>query len=237
MTATVQDLYDLTEATWPSARKWQQNGWTLRDGAGGGKRVSAATRAGPGADIAVAEAAMRGMDQPPLFMLREGEEDLDAALEARGYAVVDPVNIHVCPVAQLTDIPLPRVSAFAIWEPLAIMKEIWAQGGIGPARLAVMERAAHKTAIFGRWNERPGGVAFTAIHQGRCMVHAVEVLPEQRRNGLAAWMMRRAAFWAAEQGADTMAVLCIQANAGANALYSSLGFEIVGQYHYRLLED
>jgi len=30
-------------ATWPAARVWQQDGWTLRDGAGGGKRVSAAS--------------------------------------------------------------------------------------------------------------------------------------------------------------------------------------------------
>ncbi len=117
------------------------------------------------------------------------------------------------------------------------MKEICAQGGIGPARLAVMERAAHKTAIFGRWNERPGGVAFAAIHDSRCMVHAVEVLPEQRRNGLAAWMMRKAAFWAAEEGAHTMTVLCTRANTGANALYSSLAMDVVGQYHYRQLED
>ncbi|MEL6679458.1 MAG: GNAT family N-acetyltransferase, partial [Pseudomonadota bacterium] len=36
-------LYDAVEATWPAAHMWQQDGWTMRDGAGGGKRVSAAT--------------------------------------------------------------------------------------------------------------------------------------------------------------------------------------------------
>lgn len=237
MTVSAREISELTEATWPPARAWTQDGWTLREGAGGGKRVSAATRADPGAEIAAAEGAMRAMGQAPLFMLRAGEDDLDQALAARGYALVDPVNMYAGPVARLTDVPLPRVTAFAIWEPLAIMKEIWAQGGIGPARLAVMERAAHKTAIFGRWNERPGGVAFAAIHRNMCMVHAVEVLPEQRRHGLAGWMMRKAAFWAAEQGADTMAVLCTKANTGANALYSSLGMDVVGEYHYRQLED
>lgn len=237
MNPSARDLHDLAEATWPPARVWRQDGWTLRDGQGGGKRVSAATRAAPGADIAAAEAAMRAMGQAPLFMLREGEADLDKALADRGYAQIDPVNAYACPIGQLTDRPIPPVTAFAIWEPLAIMKEIWAQGGIGPARRAVMERAAHKTAIFGRWNERPGGVAFAAIHAGFCMVHAVEVLPAQRRNGLAAWMMRRAAFWAADEGAHSIAVLCTKANTGANALYSSLRMDVVGQYHYRLLED
>lgn len=236
MTVTPAQILDVCEATWPPARMWAQDGWILRDGAGGGKRVSAATRADPGARIEAAEEAMRGMGQTPLFMLRAGEEDLDAALEARSYRLVDPVTMYAGPLSRLTDTPIPRVTAFAIWEPLAIMKEIWAQGGIGPARLAVMERAACKTAIFGRWNERPAGVAFAAVHGGTCMVHAVEVVPEQRRNGLAAWMMRRAAFWAAEQGADTMAVLCTKANTGANALYLSLGLDVVGEYHYRIQE-
>jgi GNAT superfamily N-acetyltransferase len=237
MNVTPAQIIDLCEATWPPARKWTEHGWTLRDGAGGGKRVSAATRADPHADIATAEGAMRNMGQAPLFMVRAGEEDVDAALEGRGYAVVDPVNMYLCPTAQLTDTPIPRVTAFAIWEPLAIMKEIWAQGGIGPARLAVMDRAACKTAIFGRWNERPAGVAFAAVHDGMCMIHAIEVVPDQRRNGLAGWMVRKAAFWAAEQGAETMAVLCTEANDGANALYQSLGMAVVGQYHYRQLED
>lgn len=237
MTLTAQAIHDLCEATWPPARVWQADGWTLRDGAGGGKRVSAATRADPDADIATAEAAMRAGGQAPLFMLRAGEADLDQVLEARGYALVDPVNVHVCPTARLTGLPVPRVTAFAIWEPLAIMKDIWAKGGVGPARLAVMERAAVKTAIFARWNERPAGVGFAAIHDGSCMVHAVEVLPEQRRQGVAGWIMRRAAFWAADHGAQTMAVLCTQANTGANALYASLGMDAAGAYHYRLLED
>lgn len=237
MIATAAQLCDLCEATWPPARIWRQAGWALRDGAGGGKRVSAATRAAPDADVAAAEVAMRAMGASPLFMIRDKEHDLDADLDARGYKVVDPVNMYACAVSHLTDKPLPSVTAFAIWEPLAIMKEIWAAGGIGPARLAVMERAGVKTAIFGRWNERPAGVAFAAVHREMCMVHAVEVVPEQRRNGLAGWMMRKAAFWAEEQGARTMAVLCTQANTAANALYASLGMEAVGRYHYRLLED
>ena len=53
-----------------------------------------------------------------------------------------------------------------------------------------MHRAKTRTGIFSRWNEKPAGVAFAAIHNGTCMVHAVEVLAHQRRQGVAAWMMR-----------------------------------------------
>jgi GNAT superfamily N-acetyltransferase len=233
----LERLYQVIDHTWPAARLWTEGGWTLRDGQGGGKRVSAATIAAPEADIAQAETSMRAMGQRPLFMIRSGDDPLDTELAARGYAIVDPVNLYVAPVAQLTDVPIPRVTAFDIWEPLAIMLEIWAKGGIGPDRIKVMHRAKTKTAILTRWNEMPGGVAFAAIHDGVCMVHAVEVLEHQRQQGVAKWLMRRAAFWAERQGADRLAVLCTKANVGANRLYQSLGFAHVGDYHYRQSAD
>ena len=233
----LERLYQVIDHTWPAARLWTEGGWTLRDGQGGGKRVSAATIAAPDADIAQAETSMRAMGQRPLFMIRSGDDPLDTELAARGYAIVDPVNLYVAPVAQLTDVPIPRVTAFDIWEPLAIMLEIWAKGGIGPERIQVMHRAKTKTAILTRWNEMPGGVAFAAIHDGVCMVHAVEVLEHQRQQGVAKWLMRRAAFWAERQGADRLAVLCTKANVGANCLYQSLGFAHVGDYHYRQSAD
>ena len=224
------------DGTWPARAFIEHGPWTLREGDGGGKRVSAATARGPvtEADFAQAETAMRALGQRPLFSLTPKDADLDAALAARGYALVDPSIVRAIDPARLTDIPIPRVTVFAIWEPLAIMAEIWAAGGIGPARLRVMERAkGPKIALLGRQREMPAGTAFVAIHDGVAMLHALEILPHQRRQGMAVWMMRAAAFWAVENGADTLSVICTAANAPANALYASLGFSPVGQYHYR----
>lgn len=229
-------VFEAIEDTWRAAHVVQSGPWLLRDGQGGGKRVSAATATAPvqAADIVRAEEAMRVGGQPSLFMIRHGDEALDDMLAARGYQRLDPTTAYVAPVSRLTDVPLPRVTTFCIWEPLAIMREIWAQGGIGPERVAVMARAGVKTGILARWNEKPAGTAFAAIHEGICMVHAVETLPAQRRQGVAGWMMRAAGFWAAQHGARDIAVLCTQANTAANQLYSSLGFAAVGQYHYRM---
>ncbi|MEP5728871.1 MAG: GNAT family N-acetyltransferase [Sulfitobacter sp.] len=239
MTPNAKQLYDAIDRTWPAARCWTSGQWTLRDGQGGGKRVSAATANGDvtKADIAIAEAAMMQIGQAPLFMIREDEEELDALLAEHGYEVIDPVILYSLPLAKLTDVAIPRVTAFHIWEPLAIMREIWASGGIGPERLEVMARAAVKTAIFARWNEKPGGVGFAAMADDLCMVHAVEVPPHQRRQGVAQWIMRRAAFWAESQGARHMAVLCVEDNLGANALYRGLGFVPSARYHYRHKPD
>ena len=227
----MSDLTGLIDATWPAATISDVPGFRIRDGRGGGKRVSAATaREGWQADqIAGAEAAMRAVGQTPLFMIRDGEAALDAALEARGYRIVDPTVLRRASVDAIDDRDIPRVTAFTIWEPLAIMREIWAAGGIGPARLAVMDRVtAPKTAIFGRIKDQPAGVAFAALADQTVLVHAVEVLPRLRRNGLAQWMMRQAARWGRGQGARDIAILVTRANEGANALYASLGMAEMG---------
>jgi len=230
-------LYDAIDGTWPAANVIEAGPWRLRDGGGGGKRVSCATAAGDWDrdDLAAAEQAMRLMGQDALFMIRAGEDALDAALATEGYAVIDPVTLWLAPVNSLTDLEIPRVKAFAIWEPLAIMHEIWAEGGIGPARYQVMDRAeGPKAAIFGRTDDKPAGAGFCAIHDGIAMVHALEIRAAHRGKGLGKWMMRRAAIWAQENGADWIAALCVQENAAANGLYASLGFEPVGEYHYRI---
>ncbi|MGC1495308.1 MAG: GNAT family N-acetyltransferase [Sulfitobacter sp.] len=236
MTVTAAQLFTASEATWPEARRWQVGPFTLRDGKGGGQRVSAATVNGvfDESDLTAAEDAMRAAKQKPLFQVRDATSALDSALEVRGYATKDATLLYVLPIERLTDTPIPRVTAFNIWEPLAIMKEIWATDGMGPARLDVMARAKTKTGVLARWNEKPAGAAFVGAHENIAMVHGLVVLPDQRRQGVAEWLMRSAAFWGQAQGATHMAVLCVAANKGANALYHSLGFEVVGGYHYRL---
>jgi len=238
VTVDAEFLNQVGDATWPPAEFRSVGPWTLRRGLGGGKRVSSATtdRAVTEAEIDQAIAGMAAMDQPPLFMLRPGQEALDEQLAERGFQVIDPVVIYTIPVADLCDIPIPRVTVISIWEPLAIMREIWAAGGIGPARLAVMDRVTgSKIALLGRFEEKPSGVAFVAIHEGAAMLHALEVVPHQRRKGVGVWFMRAAAIWARDNGAQTLSLMCTRANTGANALYTSLGMQPVGEYHYRHL--
>lgn len=237
MTLAAHTLYEVMEATWPPAKRYDDGPVILRDGAGGGKRVSAATvrRALTAEDLPDAEAAMARMGQAPLFMVHEGEETLDILLDAQGYTVVDPVNIYAAPVAALAAIPLARVTTFTIWDPLAMMRDIWAEGGIGPARVAVMERAqCARTGLFGRHDNRPAATGYVGLHKGIAMVHALETLPRHRRAGLGKQMMCRAAHWAADQGAAHITAICTRANEAANALYPSLGMTVVGSYDYRI---
>ena len=236
MTADAARLLAACDATWPAAATRRLGPWLIREGQGGGQRVSAAVALAPptDADVPLAEDAMQAMGQPRLFRIHPGDGALDAMLAARGYAVVDPVTLWVAPVAALATEHAPRVTVFTVWEPLAIQIDIWAAAGIGPGRVAVMHRAPHpKTTLMGRINDHPGGTAFVAADGAVAMIHALEVPPHQRRHGMARWFLREAAFWACDNGAAQLSAACTQANAGANALYASLGMTPVGQYHYR----
>lgn len=240
MSVSAEKLYDVIEATWPPASMRRVGPWMIREGQGGGQRVSATTAEDTvgEADLAIAEDAMRDLGQPCLFMIRKGDDALDVMLADRGYLRHDEVTMFAGPAEVIGAETPPRTAAIPAWEPLRIMEEIWARGGIGPGRIAVMRRAVEpKTGLVSRWREKPAAAAFCAIHDGIAMVHALEVVPFQRRSGVGRWMMMRAAIWARAQGAPTLAVVCTSANKAACGLYSSLGMEVVGQYHYRLKPD
>lgn len=223
------------EDTWPAADYAAAGGFRLGRGLGAGGRVSSARAVGawaPG-DIAAAEAIHRDWHQQPMFRVLDGDSALAAALTAAGYRRDTPTAIMEAPVSALTGQPIPPLTTFAVWPPLAIQRDIWAAGNINAARQAVMDRvAAPKTAILGRIDDRAAGAAFAAIIGDVAMVHAVEVLPPFRRRGLAGWMMRQVAFWAADQGAGRIGLAVSRANVGVRAAYDRLGFTEVAGYAY-----
>ena len=229
------DLLETLDATWPAARVLEHGPWHIREGLGGGQRVSAATATPEASDDAIplAEDAMRDLGQHPLFMIRDSDSALDTWLAARGYDIVDPVTIYLAETETLmTDVPASL--ATPSWPPLAIQLEIWGGGGIGPGRIAVMERAqGPKTSFLGRAGDVPGGTGFIAMHDRLAMLHALEVVPSERRKGIGRTILAAAANWARARGADWMALAVTSANEAANPLYQSAGMTEAAKYHYR----
>ncbi len=234
---TPEALLQAMEATWPPAHRQMLGPVVLRQGRGGGKRVSAASVLGSWtpADLDLAEAAARQMGQSPLFQVLPAQATLDKALAARGYALIDPVLGYAAPVETLAR-PIPPLAAFAHWPPMQIARDIWAEAGIGDGRLAVMERVQHpKAVILARAADRPAGVAFVAAAGPHAMLHALNIRPDFRRKGAAAHLVRAAALWAGEQGASHLGLVVTRANAPARALYEKLCMDPVAGYHYREL--
>ncbi|HRO13940.1 MAG TPA: GNAT family N-acetyltransferase [Paracoccus sp. (in: a-proteobacteria)] len=232
---TDPDLAAAFLATWPAAEYAEAGGFRVGRGMGAGGRVGSGRAAGPwsDADIDRIVRIQRNWGEPPLIAVDDDDAALAATLKARGWLRHRPTLVMQAQVSALTDREIPPVTAMDLWPPLAIQRDIWADQGIDAARQAVMERTpGPKAAILGRVQDRAGGAAFAAVHGPIAMVHAVAVLPPLRRMGLAGWMVRRAATFAANQGAARLVLTVRQSNEGALALYAGLGFIPCGGYSY-----
>ena len=223
-------------ATWPAEATLRAGPFLLRRGSGGGRRTLAATLEAEGftpEDLAGAEAQMRAWGQTPRFRVRATEPALAAALDATGYAGTDPTLLMAAPAGVLAAIEVPRLAAFDIWPPLAIQAEIWAEGGIGPDRLAVMDRVSGPhTALLGRHDDRPAATAFLAADGPVAMIHAVHVRTAFRRKGLARRLLGHAGRWTVTQGCSHVALAVNADNAAATALYGAIGMVEAGRYAY-----
>lgn len=228
-------LFATLDATWPPLHSTEIGPWCLRDGDGGGKRVSATTaeRTLQDSDIDGANEQMRAQGRPPLYMIRNSDAALDAMLKARSFKVVDPTRIYVVPARDIAK-TYPMTTTIPAWPPFALQREIWEDGGVDAARLRVMERVTgRKTSLLGRLGDTPGGTVFVAADGPIAMLHALEVKPSERRKGLGEILVRAAALWATEQGAEWLALAVTRTNEAANALYTRLGMSPVAEYHYR----
>lgn len=237
---TAHRLYGVNDTTWPPAKMHRLGPFTLRRGDGGGQRVSAASLWNEGfveADIDAAEQAMEAMGQPLLFMIRDNDQALDAALEARGYFVKDPVTLFAGPSESLAKHDPKGLAVIDVPEPMAVMAEIWETGGIDAGRLDVMRRAANPKACFlGRMDDQPAGVAYVGCDNDIAMLHALEILPDMRRKGLALQMMGAMGAWALRNGAAAFSLVVLSENDAACGLYAQLGMVKIGQYRYRKKE-
>ncbi|MEM9850607.1 MAG: GNAT family N-acetyltransferase [Pseudomonadota bacterium] len=237
MSATLPEtaIFDAVDATWPGARTVAAGDWRVREGLGGGQRVSAASTIREDADINVMETTQDALGQLHLAMVRGDQGALDRALATRGYRLHDPVDVWLAPVERVAAGYTRSLRAIFTTAPLAIMNEVWDAGGIGPARRAVMTRAAGpKTCILGRLGDRARGALFAAVHGPVSMVHAVEVQADARRQGVAERMVEAAAWWAADQGATHIGALTLQTNTAAQGVWRKLGLDVTTAYHYRV---
>lgn len=229
-------LMTALEESWPAASVRKVEGWQIREGQGGGQRVSAASPhiSGSVPDIETAEKAMEELGQSPLFRLTEADAALDHALHQRGYELNDATQIYAGALAgRRRDVRWDN-EVFHAWPMLALQKTCWQHGGIGPARLAVMDRVeGPKTTFLARSDQALGGVAFAAISGDIAMVHALHVEPDQRRKAVASKILAAVGDWAQDMGARYLALAATKENFAANALYVNIMLTPVVAYHYR----
>jgi len=232
---TQAELFEAIDATWAPFAFHRHNEWLIRQGLGGGQRVSSTTLLADtdNPDIASAADKMRSLGQKPLFMLRNSDGSLDVRLNELGYKIVDPVVVLITPTDNLLNAPPRQAHPVRMLDtPCTNAKTVWKSGGIDQPRLDVMARVKGAKIYL---DAHGTGIAFAACHNGIAMVHAVEVSKDYRRKGIANALMSQAALWAKKQGCARIAVLTVRANTPARALYDRLNMKEAAAYHYRLL--
>lgn len=229
-------LFAAMDATWPAARAERFGPFMIREGQGGGKRVSSAIaldRSNPD-DIARAETRMRALGQAPIFQIRPGDDRLDEQLASLGYAIRDPVSLYAGRIADIAPARYNGSDIIRCWPVLALQKNLWRDGGVGSGRIAVMERAGGpKSTFLARIGQQPSGVAFVSAHDGIAMLHALDVAPTHRRKGIGHQIMAAAMDWAQDMGCADLALAVTNENFAANALYAKNRMSVVASYHYR----
>ena len=233
------EFLKLLEDTWPPGKVIHFDNWTIRISNGAGKRASAISLEGvwEEASFIRLKKFLKRLGKSEIFMIYQSGSLFEKELNNRNYQVFDKSCIFEISVSELIKNEPPPISMFSIWPPLEIQKQLWNSNGIGWQRQAVMNRANQiKTSILARWNDNPVASAFIAKSGNVAFLHALAVEQNFRRQGVARTLIRHAGQWADRNNCARLMVVTTEANAAATSLYTSLKFQLVNKYHYRIPE-
>ena len=225
--------------TWPPEQVTHFDDWTIRISDGAGKRASAISLEGTWEENSFRKLKdlLRKLGKSEIFMIYQSGSLLEKELNKLKYQVFDKSYIFEIPVTKLIKNKPPPISMFSIWPPLHIQKELWNSNGIGWQRQSVMNRVSQiKTSILGRWSDNPVASAFIAKSGNVAFLHALVVDENFRQQGVARALMQHAGQWAEKHSCSKLMVVTTEANVAATSLYTSLEFQLVNKYHYRIPE-
>ncbi|WP_237109306.1 N-acetyltransferase [Nonomuraea sp. MG754425] len=231
------DFDRLVDEAWPAYEQHVHDGWVFRHAGGVTKRANSVLAVNRPADldgaIRAAEAFYGERGQRCVFSMGLGAPPgLDEELERRGYDLVDPTVVMTGtpkgdPPAGIRVEEQPWRGWLDTW---------WAVDGRYGDGLEQAERICTGVpAWYAAYEE--DGVALAvgrAVPQGDTLgIYCMATVSRARRRGLARSVLRALARHAGA-GFGTAYLVTTVANAGAQALYRSEGFEVAGRYHYRV---
>ncbi|MBB2913209.1 ribosomal protein S18 acetylase RimI-like enzyme [Streptosporangium becharense] len=233
------EVFDrLVDRAWPAIERVDAGGWSLRAAAGVTKRANSVLPLGERADLAAAigEAeefyADRGL--PCVFSVGGGAPSgLDAALEARGYRVVDPTLVMTAPLDHGTAAEDEGVELAEA--PSQAWLDAWwsVDGRFGDDGLATAARIL--TGVPATYASLDGQAVGRGVVQGEWFgVYCMAVVPHARRSGLGGRVLRALLSHARRQGTRRAYMVVVESNAVARSLYERQGFAVAGRYHYRV---
>ena len=231
------EFLKLLEKTWPPQKVIYYADWTIRISDGAGKSASAISLEGSWKEASFKKLKdfLKKLGKSEIFMIYKPDSLLEKELDKLNYQIFDKSCVFEIAVAELIKTKPPPNSMFSIWPPLNIQKVLWNSNDVGWQRQAIMHRANQpKTSILGRWSDNPVASAFVAKSGNVAFLHALVVDQSFRRQGVAKALMQHAGQWANRHNCTTLMVVTTEANIAATSLYTSLEFQLVNKYHYRI---
>lgn len=235
--AAVVELELAADEAWPAAVRGRLGDWRLRAADGWTGRANSALPVGdpdrplPAALDAV-ERWYADLGQPPMVNTPLPlAAPVGAELDARGWVGRPPVLVQTVPLAGLP----PAAPEHAGAPPVTLAtapSDDWLtvaagrKGGLPDAARQVLTGTPRVRFAELREDGRLLAVGRgTVTGAGRWLgVSLLETVPEARRRGLAATVVRALAGWGAAEGATHAFLQVEQSNSGAVALYRGLGF-------------
>ncbi|NUQ98831.1 MAG: GNAT family N-acetyltransferase [Streptomyces sp.] len=241
--ASYEELAHVASRAWRPVESERLGGWELRAAAGFTRRANSVLPLGdPGVPLDEALDVVRrwyGERGLPAYIQTatgaEGTQELLCAeLERRGWVCEVTAELWIGALAPVAD----RAEASGV----VLSREAdeawlarYQRKGVSEVALKVL--GSGPSVWFATVPGSSGGAAPAAI--GRCVVDgrwasfaAVEVDPEQRRQGLATTVMAALARRALDEGASAAWLQVEEDNAGARALYAGMGFAAHHAYHH-----
>jgi ribosomal protein S18 acetylase RimI-like enzyme len=234
------ELDRIVARAWPPLEEERIGEWRLRFSRGVTNRANSVLPLGPddgpplGERIDRVEAAYRERGLPPKFQLTESAwpTDLRAELSARGYVEQQPTLVMAAPIGDWHSTgtrlaPDWHEEWFDAWRTVDARA-----ADVGAAR-AILDGIARPTAFA----ERRDGDGVAAVGMGVLDgdwigIYCMATLPHARRQGHAGEILRALLGWGRAEGATHAHLSVTEANAGAQALYRSFGFEPARAYSY-----
>ncbi|WP_254716466.1 N-acetyltransferase [Actinomadura sp. WMMB 499] len=225
---------ELVAAAWPAPTVHHIDRWRLRHAGGVTKRANSVLPLGEPGDledaVARAEQFYTGLGLPTVFSI-SSQTHLDAFLDDRGYALVDPTLAMVRDLASAAAPEEVRITD----GPSDAWLDLWwsVDGRHGEVRPAVAERIL--TGVPAGYASLDGAAVGRAVPQGEWLgVYAMAVAPDARRRGLGRRVLRALLAWGRLRGCRRAYLVVVERNAAARALYAGEGFVEKGGYHYRV---
>jgi len=244
--------YDLEEAVvdaWPAAECEELDGWLLRASGGPTHRGNSVSTLQAGsaltllARIEQAEAFYQARSRLAMFQVGPcaAPTGLDQALEERGYRIEGEAVAALAASGDVLE-RLPRsgfetsVSTRATEAWLDIARGVSRFADSYDSLLGFLSRLGTRCR-FVTARDAHGRTVATCLgisSEGRLGVYAMLTVPEARRKGAGAALLRALAEAALADRMDALYLLVESGNTAARALYARAGFNDVYRYHYRV---